>query len=233
MAISLKILYYRLLNHFGHQYWWPIDKTYHQNQKSDPRFEIIVGAILTQNTAWRNVEKALENLKKKKILTVDKIIKVDEEILRSLVQPSGFFYQKARRLKLFASYIHIHYHNDFQKFFSRNSSEIRQELLMLQGIGGETADSMLLYAGNHPVFVIDAYTKRICKRLPLKGLDDSYSSIQHFFEYELKLIFPKKKLVSIYKEFHALLVELAKNYCWKKNPNCNLCPLTKLCEKSF
>jgi endonuclease-3 related protein len=233
MTISLTSLYDRLLDHFGYQHWWPVDKRYHQTQKSDPRFEIIIGAILTQNTAWTNVEKALENLKKKKALTVRKITDIDEEILKTMIQPSGFFNQKARRLKLFALYIHTNYQDDLQKIFSRDTKEIRRELLMLQGIGPETADSILLYAGDHPVFVVDAYTKRICRRFPFQGLDDSYDAIQHFFEHELRLTIPKKKLVPLYKEFHALLVELAKNYCRKKKPNCTPCPLTRLCEKSL
>jgi endonuclease-3 related protein len=231
--ISPKNLYDFLLDIFGHQHWWPVDEQYHENQQSDPRFEIIVGAILTQNTAWTNVEKALDNLKKHKALTLQTMADITEEKLKTMIQPSGFFNQKAQRLKFFASYIEKKYHKDLLNFFSRETSETRHELLSLQGIGPETADSILLYAGNHPVFVVDSYTKRICQRLPLPILNESYDDIQHFFEKELESTIPKKELVSTYKEFHALLVELAKKYCWKKNPNCSPCPLTHLCEKLF
>lgn len=233
MTFSLTILYDRLFDHFGYQHWWPVDTIYHQTEKSDPRFEIIVGAILTQNTAWTNVEKALENLKRKKALTVCNLINTDKETLKTMIQPSGFFNQKARRLKLLVSYIYTHYQDDLEKFFSQDTTELRHELLTLQGIGPETADSILLYAGNHPVFVVDAYTKRICRRIPCKGVDDSYDAIQHFFESELQHSIPKEKIVPIYKEFHALLVECAKNYCWKNKPNCDSCPLTRLCEKTL
>jgi endonuclease-3 related protein len=231
--ISPKNLYDLLLDTFGYQHWWPVDEQYHENQQSDPRFEIIVGAILTQNTAWTNVEKALDNLKKHKALTLQTIADITEEKLKTMIQPSGFFNQKAQRLKFFASYIEKKYHKDLLNFFSRETSETRHELLSLQGIGPETADSILLYAGNHPVFVVDSYTKRICQRLSLPILNESYDDIQHFFEKELESTIPKKELVSTYKEFHALLVELAKKYCWKKNPNCSPCPLTHLCEKLF
>jgi len=231
MAISPKNLYEILLNIFGRQHWWPIDRKYHQKYDSDPRFEIIIGAILTQNTAWTNVEKALENLKKQKTFTIRTMTQTEEKNIKTMIQPSGFFNQKAQCLKLFSSYLEKKYRGDLQKFFSRNTSEIRHELLSLQGIGPETADSILLYAGNHPVFVVDSYTRRICHRFPFHVLSDSYNDIQHFFENKLTSTTPKKELISMYKEFHALLVELAKQYCWKKKPICSTCPLTHLCEK--
>lgn len=234
MTLSLKKLYTVLLDCFGHQDWWPVDRAYHQKHKSDPRFEIMVGAILTQNTAWTNVEKALENLKRNKVLTSNAIAHVDEKKLKTMIQSSGFFNQKAKRLTLFAQYVHEMYHDDLQMFFSRDTQVLRQELLSLKGIGLETADSMLLYAGNHPIFVVDAYTKRLCKRIPIsiQGELQEYEDVQHFFEKELKRTIPKKEIVPVYKEFHALLVELAKNYCRTK-PLCENCPLTKLCEKSL
>jgi endonuclease-3 related protein len=233
MTISAQMLYNLLLDHFGYQHWWPIDTTYHQTQKSDPRFEIIVGAILTQNTAWTNVEKALENLKRANVLTVDAMRAIDEEGLKTLIQPSGFFNQKARRLKLFASYIHANYEGDLSKFFSQDTLALRHELLSIKGIGPETADSIALYAGNHPVFVVDAYTKRISRRVPLLGTNDAYDAIQRFFESELHHTIPKKKLVQLYKEYHALLVACAKQYCWKQKPHCDCCPLTRLCKKTL
>jgi endonuclease-3 related protein len=179
------------------------------------------------------VEKALDNLKKHKVLTINAIAQINEENLKIMIQPSGFFNQKARRLKLFAFYLHKKYQDDLQKFFSRDEAEIRYELLSLQGIGPETADSILLYAGNHPAFVVDAYTKRICKRLPFQALNDSYDEVKYFFENELQHTIPKKELVPVYKELHALLVKLAKNNCRKKKPDCDTCPLTRLCEKSL
>jgi len=231
MVVSVKNLYNLLLDTFGHQQWWPVDTNYHQNHQSDPRFEIIIGAILTQNTAWTNVEKALENLKKQHIFTLQAMTQVEEKTLRSLIQPSGFFNQKTLRLKFFASYLEKKYGGDLAEFFTQDKYESRHELLSLSGIGPETADSMLLYAGNHPVFVVDAYTRRICQRLPLSVQGGSYDEIQRFFEKELSLSFPKKEQVSVYKEFHALLVQLAKQYCRKKNPSCSDCPLNQLCEK--
>jgi endonuclease-3 related protein len=231
MATFPQNLYEVLLDLFGHQHWWPIDRKYHQRQHSDPRFEIIIGAILTQNTAWTNVEKALENLKKQHTFTIHTITQVDEKDLKTMIQPSGFFNQKAQRLKLFASYLEKKYDGNLQMFFSRDTSEIRHELLSLSGIGPETADSILLYAGNHPVFVVDAYTRRICCRFPFHVGSDSYDDIQQFFERKLSSAFPEKELISTYKEFHALLVELAKQYCCKKKPSCSTCPLNRLCEK--
>jgi len=231
MMASPKILYDILFDTFGQQYWWPIDRQYHYKQKSDPRFEIIVGAILTQNTAWTNVEKALDNLKRQKALTIQTIARIEDRTLKTMIQPSGFFNQKAQRLKLFTLYMEEKYAGDLQKFFSHDTLEIRQELLSLHGIGPETADSILLYAGNHAVFVVDSYTKRICQRFPLPVDCSSYENIQHFFENKLCITTSKKAMVSIFKEFHALLVKLAKEYCWKNNPRCITCPLTDLCKK--
>jgi endonuclease-3 related protein len=233
MAISPKILYDLLLDNFGYQHWWPIDKNYHQKQKSDSRFEIIVGAILTQNTGWTNVEKALKNLKEHKVLSINSIVHIKEKNLKIMIQSSGFFNQKTRRLKLIAAYLHKKYQDNLQKFFSRDLTEIRHELLSLQGIGPETADSILLYAGNHPTFVVDVYTKRICKRIPFQILNDSYDDIKYFFEKKLQQTILEKDLVSVYKELHALLVKLAKNNCRKKKPQCHTCPLTRLCEKAL
>jgi endonuclease-3 related protein len=231
MTILPKSLYKILLDTYGPQNWWPVDTVYHQKQKSDPRFEIIVGAILTQNTAWNNVKKALENLKKHKTLTIQTIAQINEKDLKIMIQPSGFFNQKAKRLKLFSSYLHQKYHDDLNTFFTRDTADIRRELLSRSGIGPETADSILLYAANHPVFVVDAYTKRICHRLPYQVSHESYELIQYFFDTILRSSIPKKELVSTYKEFHALFVALAKKNCWKKNPLCDTCPLTTLCKK--
>jgi len=231
MPLLPETLYERLLNAFGHQYWWPVDTKYHQRQHSDPRFEIMIGAILTQNTAWTNVEKALENLKKHHMLTIDAITHVDEKNLKTMIQPSGFFNQKAQRLKRLALYLEERYTGNLQKFFSQDTFTLRTELLSLSGIGPETADSILLYAGNHPVFVVDAYTRRLCHRIPLSIRKNSYEDIQEFFHTHLASITSEEERISIYQELHALLVVLAKEYCSKKKPFCSSCPLNGFCEK--
>lgn len=228
MKLTPYTLYKILLENFGSQKWWPMDKNYHEKHGSDPRFEIIVGAILTQNTAWSNVEKALISLKSKDILDIKKISDIDIKSLQNMIKPSGFFNQKAKRLKNLALHLHDHYHGNLSYFFDRDIDDIREGLLSLNGIGPETADSILLYAGNLPLFVVDAYTKRICKRLPLKT-NVSYGEIQQYFERELGKKYSKEKLTQIYNELHALIVVLGKNYC-KKKPECNKCPLKRHCE---
>jgi endonuclease-3 related protein len=232
MTISPQQLYEYLLRHFKHQNWWPVDTVYHHQHNSDPRLEIIIGAILTQNTAWINVEKALQNLKKNNALSLNAFIHMDEGTLKTLIQPSGFFNQKARRLLLFFSHLHENYHDDLTTFFSRDTREIRKELLSLQGIGPETADSMLLYAGNHPVFVVDAYTKRVCTRIPLPIKSGTYNDIQSYFEESFRITLSKEERLPVYKELHALFVELAKTFC-RKTPFCDHCPLVLRCEKCF
>lgn len=232
MSIDPYFLYKILYEKFGPQNWWPIDREYHLRNNSDPRFEIIVGAILTQNTAWSNVEKALDNLKKHNHLNISKIQKVDIESLKRNIHPSGFFNQKANRLRTIANYLEEHYKGDLDKIFDEDINKIRNELLSLNGIGPETADSILLYAGNQAIFVVDAYTKRICKRLPLEVNEKNYEEIQSFFENKLKDNFQKDEIVEIFKELHSLIVKLAKNYCMAK-PECNYCPIREKCLKKI
>ena len=226
MKLTPQILYQKLLEDFGEQHWWPMDKQYHKKNNSDPRFEIIIGAILTQNTAWSNVEKALNNLKKANMIDIKKISDIDKKSLKEMIRPSGFFNQKAERLKNIAFYLQKNYKGDLDKFFNQDTYKIREELLSLNGIGPETADSILLYAGLKPVFVVDAYTKRISKRLPL-NTNTSYDEIQQYFQNNISKNY--SETVQIYNELHALIVELAKNYC-KKKPECNKCPLQKNCN---
>jgi len=228
MKIDPNKLYEILLKEFGDLNWWPMDIEYHKKNVSDPRFEIIVGAILTQNTTWSNVEKALTNLKSKNMLNIKNISNLDTKELQELIRPSGFFKQKAKRLKDLTLYIENNYHGDLDYFFNRDMHAIREELLSLNGIGPETADSILLYAGNLPLFVVDAYTKRVCGRLPL-NTNISYDGIQNYFEKELSHSYTKKELTKVYNELHALIVILAKNYC-KKNPECIRCPLKRFCS---
>lgn len=224
-------IYQMLLKHFGEQKWWPIDIAYHEENNSDSRFEIIIGTILTQNTAWSNVEKALINLKKNRSLGLKKILKADDKKLKKMIKPSGFFNQKTERLKNISNFLETEYNCDLDLFFDSKTKEIRGELLNLKGIGPETADSILLYAGGKPVFVVDAYTKRVCKRLHL-DTNCSYDEIQNYFEKNLKKNFSNYELVNVYKEFHALIVELAKNFC-KTKAECKNCPICNKCEKKI
>ncbi len=222
------MLYEILMKKFGSQNWWPMDRIYHKKNHSDPRFEVIIGAILTQNTAWPNVEKALDNLKSKNMLEIQKIAESDIKTLQNLVKPSGFFNQKAERIKNLAQHLHQNYHNNLNEFFDNDLDELRAELLSLKGIGPETADSILLYAGNLPIFVVDAYTKRICRRIPI-DTNVSYDEIQNYFQSKLSKKYKKNKISKIYNELHALIVILAKKHC-KNKPNCINCPLQKYCK---
>ncbi|MFH1904754.1 MAG: endonuclease III domain-containing protein [bacterium] len=205
-------LYTSLLSHFGSQHWWP----------AKTPFEVVVGAILTQQTTWKNVEKAIENLKSSHVLDPCKISNLSLRKLEVYVKPTGFYRQKARRLKDICTYIFKEYNGSLKRLFNKETCSLRAELLSLKGIGPETADSIILYAAEKPSFVIDAYTKRIRERLQLTDELD-YESLKKFFESNI----PED--VEVYKEFHALLVELGKNYC-KTKPVCKNCPLSKKCK---
>lgn len=231
MKLTPSKLYKTLLDSFGPQKWWPVDPIYHEKNHTDPRFEIIIGAVLTQNTAWSNVEKAINSLKKENMIDINKISIENLDTIKTLIKPSGFFNQKAVRLQNLAKFLKRKYNGDLDTFFNKDIEIIREELLGLNGIGPETADSILLYAGNKPVFVVDAYTKRICQRIPFET-NISYDDIQRFFQNELSKKFPKKDLTRIYNELHALIVVLGKNYC-KKKPVCSGCPLERFCKKLF
>ena len=220
-------LYNTLFDEFEDLNWWPYDKVYHKINSTDHRFEIIVGAILTQNTSWLNVEKALNNLKEENILDIKSILETDEKTLKKLIKPSGFFNQKADRILNFSKYINKNYNQNLNLFFDKDIQNLRYELLSLQGIGPETADSIILYAAEKPIFVVDAYTKRICKRLNIVS-DCSYNNIQNYFEKEISKNFSKKEIVYIYNQMHALIVFFAKKYC-KKKPVCKNCPIKKEC----
>ena len=204
-------LYNILLKKYGKQGWWP----------AETRLEVIVGAILTQNTAWRNVEKSINNLKKEKMIDLKKLAEAPEKRIAFLIKPAGFFNQKAKRLKKICKYLEENY-VDLNAFFKKPTKTLRKELLALKGIGPETADSILLYAGNHLIFVVDAYTKRILERLGITE-QENYEKIQEMFHEQL----PRR--LEVFKEFHALFVEHAKKYC-KKKPLCSECFLNKECE---
>lgn len=228
MRMTPNRLYFHLVEKLGHQQWWPIDQEHHKKNGSDPRFEIIIGAILTQNTAWTNVEVAIENLKKENMLDIKNIVKIEPERLQTMIKSSGYFNQKATRLKNIAVYLLKNYQGDLDVFFQKNLTNLRDELLSLNGIGPETADSILLYAGQKPIFVVDAYTKRLCERLPL-NVTISYDAIQTYFQKDLSTHFQDEKLIQVYNELHALIVLLGKTYCRRK-PLCETCPLRKDCQ---
>lgn len=211
-----------LLSHFGPQHWWP----------GETPFEVSVGAILTQNTAWTNVEKAIGNLKARGILDPEGIHRVPLRELAMLVRPSGYYNQKAERVKLFVDHLIQEHGGSIETMLDgrRGLATIREELLSLKGIGPETADSILLYAGGHPTFVIDAYTVRFCSRYPLRptqsGVDrySSYDSHKVYFERNLR------RDAALFNEYHAVLVMLGKLICRPK-PKCPECPLKGSCRK--
>ena len=205
-------IYDRLLEYFGPRHWWP----------ADTRFEVIVGAILTQQTTWKNVEKAIQNLKNENLLEAKKLFELPVSRLEALIKPCGFFRLKTKRLRNFLKFFIENFDADLEKMFEKNLNELREELLSVHGIGHETCDSILLYAGEKPIFVIDAYTFRLCNRYPIINSKD-YEEVRKFFEKNL----PKD--VNLFKEFHALIVELGKNYC-KTKPLCNKCPLERGCK---
>lgn len=174
-ADAIRLYFETLFSAWGCQHWWP----------AQSRFEMIVGAYLTQNTAWTNVEKALSNLRRERLLTIDGIRRSSTRQLEALIRPSGYFRQKAQRLKTFVSFLDKHYCGSLSRMFARPTTEIRNELLALNGVGPETADSILLYAGNHPVFVVDAYTRRILERHEIVTANASYEEIRELCEQAL------------------------------------------------
>jgi len=204
--------YARLFKAFGPQSWWP----------AEGPFEVMVGAILTQNTAWGNVEKAIAELKKAKALSPEKMRRLNVSELERMVRPSGFYRIKAARLRNFLSYLDSRYAFDITLMAKRPARTIRNELLAVQGIGQETADSILLYALRKKYFVVDAYTKRIFSRHGVVRERDDYGTIQRVFMDSL----PGR--VRLYNEYHALIVRTGKMYCRKKGPRCNDCPLCGL-----
>jgi endonuclease-3 related protein len=206
--ILLKI-YNSLYDFFGPLKWWP----------GDTPFEIMVGAILTQNTSWSNVEKAINNLKKENLLEPQKLYRINQEELAQLIKPSGYYNIKARRLKNFVNIFVNDFEGSAENMFSGDSRELRKKLLKVNGIGPETADSILLYAGKKPFFVVDAYTKRIFSRHKLISKDFTYCQIQEFFIKNLD------RDVKLFNEFHAQIVMLGKTICTSKNPDCAKCPI--------
>jgi endonuclease-3 related protein len=201
----------------GPQHWWP----------GRTRFEVIVGAILTQNTSWTNVEQAIKKLRGAKLLSAEAIEHVPLTRLAGLIRSSGYFRQKARKLKEFSRFLRINYQGSLDKMFRASTYELRQLLLSVHGIGPETADSILLYAGNHPVFVVDAYTRRILERHGLARGNEPYEQIRALFEQGLPLD-PR-----LFNEYHALFVHTGKHFCRKRQPDCQQCPLRSFLPTSI
>lgn len=193
----------------GPMHWWP----------ARTPFEVIVGAILVQNTAWSNVERAIANLRREKLLTPRAIERVRLARLARLVRSSGCFRQKARKLKSFVRFLRHTHGGSLARMFRTPTLELRAQLLAVHGIGLETADSILLYAGAHPVFVVDAYTHRILERHALHSGRPDYERLRALFEARL----PRD--ARLYNEFHALLVNVGKRWCRTRNPRCEECPL--------
>ena len=211
---ELLSLYRTLLDHFGPLNWWPADSP----------FEVVIGAILTQNTAWINVELAIANLKDAHALSPDKLSDLPIDRLEELIRPSGFFRQKATRLQSLSRHLVTEWQSNLNDFCSGPLDEARERLLARPGIGPETADSILLYAAYRPSFVVDAYTRRIFERVGVLRGDETYAEVRQIFMQAL----PED--VALYNEYHALIVQLAKTCCRKRKPLCNKCPICKLCR---
>jgi len=208
-APALRDYYDALFAAHGPQDWWP----------GRTAFEVIVGAILTQNTSWTNVEIAIRNLRREKLLTARAIETVSFPRLARLIRSSGYFRQKAKKLKYFVRFLRSEYGGSVKKMFDTPTLVLREKLLAVHGIGPETADSILLYAGEHPVFVVDAYTRRLLERHQLATAAQRYDEIRELFERNLS------GDAALYNEYHALIVRTGKEYCRTRNPRCNECPL--------
>jgi endonuclease-3 related protein len=248
----LRAFYQTLRGACGPQHWWP----------ARTRFEVIVGAYLTQNTAWTNVEIALRRLRAARVLTLSGIRETPLPDLEALIRSSGYFRQKAARLKTFVAFVDENYGGSLERMFTQPTEKLRQELLDLNGVGPETADSILLYAGQHPVFVVDAYTRRILERHGIISTNASYEEIRGLFEGALSAnrrvpglpsvvqIEPsqprdtshlpspmsrmkRSNLAQTYNDMHGLIVGVGKYHCLKSKPVCERCPLEKFLPVSI
>jgi len=204
-------IYKLLYDAFGPQHWWP----------GETPFEIIIGAILTQNTNWANVEKAIINLKTANLMTPEKLHNLKSDQLAELIRPAGYYKVKTKRLKNFLDWLSQNYDGQLENLRHINTSQLREELLTINGIGPETADSILLYALNRETFVIDTYTARIACRHHIAEPNADYHQLQDLFTSSL----PDD--IKLFSEYHALLVMVGKNFC-KPKPKCELCPLKTL-----
>jgi endonuclease-3 related protein len=202
-------IYQRLYSCFGRQHWWPAQSP----------FEVMVGSILTQNTNWGNVEKAIQNLKEHKVLSPKGLYGLSERRLAELIRPAGYYNVKAKRLREFLKFLFKEYRGSVTKMFSVDAPRLRRQLLCVSGIGPEPADSILLYALKKPVFVVDAYTRRIFSRHKFICEGAGYDEVANLFMRHLK------KDTRLFNEYHALIVRLGKDFCLKNKPRCGICPL--------
>ena len=228
---SIKTIYEILHNKFDSQNWWPVtDKgtkpTYKKrnNLTEKQKLEIVFGAILTQNTNWKNVEKAIINLNKNSLINIKKIIDIEQDQLAQIIRSSGYHNQKSKTLKNFCNLLSNNYNSNINLFFNNDITNLRKKLLEINGIGPETADSIILYAAKKPIFIIDAYTKRIFNRIGYK--ESTYQDLQSLFTDNLE------KNTNIFNEYHALIVQFGKNIC-KTKPLCTMCPLNNICNFSI
>jgi endonuclease III related protein len=241
-------MYRKLSRAWGRQHWWP----------AETAFEVIVGAILTQNTSWTNVERALASLRAAGRLNVVGVREVPSPELEQLIRSSGYFRQKAQRLKNFIAFLDARYGGSLERMFATPTEELRAELLALDGIGPETTDSILLYAGNHAIFVVDAYTRRILERHEAVRAGAKYDEMRSLVQGALRGKKPSAPLrdrpgkedrpethppsamstaeriplSQVYNEMHGLFVQAGKHYCLKSKPKCELCPLGTMLRKA-
>lgn len=207
-------IYDLLFNHYGSQSWWP----------GDTPFEIMVGAVLTQNTGWLNVTRAIDNLKERGLLSFSQLYAASLEEIAECIRPSGYFNIKASRLHNLLQMIVERYNGELDELLGDTTSAARENLLSVKGVGPETADAILLYCGNHPVFVVDAYTHRVFSRHNLVPDECDYHELQDAFTSTLPQDW------QLYNEYHALIVKVGKEFCKKTNPLCAQCPLKGLEE---
>lgn len=239
-------IYATLAEAWGRQHWWP----------AQSRFEVIVGAYLTQNTNWSNVEIALRNLRAARALSIDAIRDIPLRKLERLIRSSGYFRQKARKLKTFVKFLDEYYGGSLTRMFAQPTASLREQLLSLNGVGPETADSILLYAGQHPIFVVDAYTRRLAARHAIMPENAKYDELREHFERALSQVdqlsspemplqargmashspsrmsvAKRVPLAQVFNEMHGLIVSVGKQYCLKSKANCDECPLGPLLRK--
>lgn len=238
----VRSMYRKLARSWGQQHWWP----------AETPFEVIVGAILTQNTSWTNVERAIASLRAAEVLSVTGIREVPLLRLQELVHSSGYYRQKAQRLKDFVSFLDKKHAGSLETMFAAPTAELRAELLLLKGLGPETADAILLYAGNHEILVVDAYTRRVLERHGAVDERAKYDQVRTLVQralqgerplVDVKSTQPKKipihepsvmsttgrsPVTQLYNEMHGLFVQVGKHYCLKQGPRCETCPLRTL-----
>lgn len=244
---NIRTIFRTLFARWGHQHWWP----------AETPFEVIIGTYLTQNTAWTNVEKALAQLRDAGVLSVEGIRSIEVSELEKLIRSAGYFRQKASRLKQFVTFLDQRHGGSLERMFSTPTERLREELLGLNGVGPETADSILLYAGQHPIFVVDTYTRRVLERHGLAKASAKYEEIRALVEAALMdatlpaladidpAMLPKGSChvpsamstatrcdqAQVFNEMHGLIVGVGKNYCLKSKPKCEDCPLGPLLPK--